>query len=254
MAKSPFDMFPVDFRPLLDKLPTPDKHGELSLEGHWWRKDRDQIAEAIAVLGLRLKNTKLGIDRARKAGDLAAVRAGAVASLVLVQEALMPIVGVDQTWSICQAIDVLETAGHGKLHQLTALRMDDLHTRQDAPDRLILQSLAAAFLDFFNDRIDGLTQAELGKKIVCAMAAGGFRVGSPQTPRPPAVRTLQHWRNQCLPGSRSNPPDVRMRGMFASFRCQIEGNQNGRPLNEYLNLGLSELEVHARDRQTTLPK
>ena len=250
MAKSPFEAFPPGFRPLLDKLPEPDGDGLISLEGHWWRQDRDKIAEAVAVLGWKLKFAKRGIDLAREAGDLAAVRGGIVKSLVKIQEALMPIVGIDQVWVVGQAIDALETAGQGKRHVLSALRGDPLHTRRDAPYRMMIQSLAAAILDFFDGRIEGSTQADLGAKVAKALAAGGFRVSSRGSLSNPSVRSLQHWRSQCLPGSRVKPPHAKMREMFGFFTAQLQAKQNGLTPDEFLKVKLSELESHARDGQT----
>ena len=123
-----------------------------------------------------------------------------ICGLVAYKMALLPLLGPDCVWPLEKAIEVLEYAHSKKRHWLTALSGDDLHVRQHAPERVVLQAMAAAALDFAVPRSDR-RQASLAAEIAEAMGDGGFRV---QGKKPPSARTIQDWRSQFLPGIRKN--------------------------------------------------
>lgn len=248
MAKDVFERFPPATACMVDKLPAPDEHGRVWLEGHWWRKERDQVALTVAALGAKLHRVQAGLDRARDANDVDAIRGGCALALVNIEEALLPIIGADRLWPLKQAIHMLEHAGRGKRHWLTALRTDVLHTRRDAPERVIMQSLAAATLDYFAEQLDE-PQESIAQRIASALATGGFYVRSGGRKGPPSARTVQQWRIQCLPGSKSKPAHPKMREMFTDFRSQLGRQQLGRTPTGHFDAMLSDLAIHSRDHR-----
>lgn len=246
---NPFDKFQAPYRCMLDKLPPPDEDGCIWFEGHWWRNDRDEIAKTIASLGFNLKAINSGLQAARTADDQEAVRELCVRALCNIVEALLPIVGSDALLPVAHARDAIEYAAQGKRHPLTSLPGDELHTRRDAPNRIMLQTLAAAALHYFSQHLKGATQQMVATKIAQALGKGGFYVGAPGSKRQPGARTVQEWRNQCLRASKTKPADPRMREVFDSLVAEFERSRRGRDAEEYFAASLNDIVAHSRDHR-----
>lgn len=243
MKDDPFDKYPPGFRPLLDKLPEPDENGNTALAGHWWHKDRDSIALAIAKLGREMQHIQTNLNKARAADDLDAVRKGIGTTLIKIQDALMPIYGADLIWPINMAIETLECAARGKRHSLTALRHEEVHILRDMPKRLVRQAFAAAALDFFFEELANPNQGQLAESIAEAMGKGGFRVRSDGVRKPPSGRTVHDWRTAYLPGKRHGRRSVspEAKEAFEELRQQLAAGQGSIPLEEYFDRVLANI-------------
>lgn len=241
------------FQCLFDKMPPLKSDAPKYLEGNWWRRDRDEVTKAVCNLGYRLELIQGGIELARTAGDLGAVRGGTVKALMEIQEHLLPILGADRLWSIGEAMDALEHAAVGKRHWLTRLDSDEVHIRRDAPNRVICQTLVAAALDFFDGKLNPRTQGEIATELAEAMGRGGFYVAQDKRRVPPSGRTVQDWRAKFMPGTRLNrqPPPQKLREMFGDLQTIFQQNQ-GDDLTVFFKKVLVDVEVHCRDRSELL--
>jgi hypothetical protein len=249
MKDSPFAKYPAGFRPLFDRLPDPDDGGNIALEGHWWRKDRDSIALAIGKLGRELLHVQRDLDKAREADDIDAVRKAIGDALIEIQEALMPIYGADLMWPISQAIHVFDCAYAHKRHPLTALKEDKRSIRQDDPKRATRRAYGAAALDFFDGRLPKPNKGQIAVSIGEAMGKGGFHVKQQGMMKPPRGRTVQEWLNLHLPGNRKSrrPTSPAAKEVFEKFRKHLEAQQESIPIEEYFDQVLADITRKCRD-------
>lgn len=228
---------------LLDKLPSPDRPGKFDFQGHWWRNDRDDVAQAIAKLGFALREISQRIENARRANNLDDTRGGIIQALITIEEALTPIFGIESLWPVSEAVDTMEYAANGKRHWLTALASDDVPIRQQAPKRVLLQALAAATLAYFDGLLPGKTQEQIALDISKAMAEGGFHVRRDRQLDPPSARTIQDWRARHSPGKRANRRalDPKLRRAFDDFTNNLNIAGSLEPAEKFYQRALLEL-------------
>ena len=248
MSEDATERFPPSFKPLLDALPPSEANCCIWLEDHWSSSDLDSIAVAIAKLGRDLQLSKQGLDKARQAQDLDAVRGGTARALLQILEALLPICGAGPLWPLSEAIDVFETAGRKKRHYLTALPNDEMHVRRDAPKRMIIRAWAAAMLQFFSNKLSPLPQEKIAEKIATAMGMGKFHVRSNRALRVPSASTVQQWRKQCLAAPRPGTSDAKEREMFNIFLQKIADDPHQLGMTELFDACLSDLTEHCKDQ------
>lgn len=235
---------------LLDRLPTLGGQ-QVYLEEHWTRDDRDGILLTIAKLGASLRIVSQNARSAHEAGKLGTVQNEIALALLMIEDALLPVFGADPLWPLHQATEVLNLAHKGKRHWLVTLRMDEPRLPQRAPYRVIMQTVAAAALDYFDSLQAELkmSQEAIAGAIAGAMEAGGFMVRL-KNGMPPASRTVQDWRNQFAPARRPGrvKPNRFTVDTFHSLRKLLEDGRDSKPAHKYFAEALTDITIHCRYR------